>query len=36
MQPFGLMNCAGTHELTPKCINIKVNGNNEESLNTGK
>jgi len=36
MQPFGLMNYAETHELTPKYINIRVNGNNEQSLNTGK
>jgi len=33
MQPFGLMNYAETHELTPKCINTTVNGNNEQSLN---
>jgi len=36
MQPFGLMNYAETHELTPKYINIRVNGNNEQSLNAGK
>lgn len=36
MQPFGLTNYAETHELTPKYINIRVNGNNEQSLNAGK